>query len=138
MYIEDNSNYDYCARKEFKDTLSFGWLEQGHPITQAPKGTSPELRQQVIDLLTKIPVTQKCRGMHFGFEDVSTSNGSKIFTHNGIRYHAPAVVHEYVEKLDYFPPENVVAALLEHFQQSEGSGSPSSGLQRLRKLTKED
>jgi hypothetical protein len=95
------------------EILNVGWLDEGHPF---PVGPTPKAFQDALLELCEHPIILH-RGAHAcwfcrGKLQDRTGNGQiRVLGRSGIWYAAPTLVHHYVVRHEYSPPEDFVSAV---------------------------
>ncbi|MDY7091647.1 MAG: hypothetical protein SX243_01610 [Acidobacteriota bacterium] len=118
-YFRDLTTHTYTAGEEESGVLNVGWLGEERPY---PTGqTFPEFHQALEEICAR-PIL-----LHRGFHDCefcpqdsnvnppwsTIGNGQiRVLGQNGVWYSAPTMVHHYVTKHNYKPPEEFVEAVL--------------------------
>ena len=115
-YYEDLSTYRYFNEDV---ALNIGWLSKEHPF---PTGSVPEELLPKLAACLDYPVNQT-RGLHgcdfcedaFSYYEENSRVGSaefRIFAEDGTVYAAPTLLHHYIEKHNYRPPQAFIDAVL--------------------------
>jgi hypothetical protein len=103
MKIEDLSPYNYMRHNE--SVKSVGWLEGDYP-----KGY---VDPNVIELLEKYPIINKCRGSHEREYCGESLGNGEIWTvgEHGV-YAAPTLLIHYIKEHNYLPPSEFIDSVL--------------------------
>jgi len=103
MKIDDLSPYSYMGHND--SVKSIGWLEGDFP-----KG---HVDPNVIELLEKYPITNRCRGVHGCEYCRETAGNGEIWTvgEHGV-YAAPSLLIHYIKEHNYLPPHEFIDSVL--------------------------